>query len=1055
MGAGVSFVAGMPLAGQLSPLVWHALDSNPNVLKLLCAELGVPIGHAKAIVSDDPTKISRAFRLIKSDETAYRSFKQSFCHLNDCRTAMASQPHTALARLVHAGRVIEVISFNWDTLLEYAFSQRFGFEINGQDHRLWKPHGDCRNPKMEWVLPHEEGIVPAALLAHLANLASVRPRVLLIIGYSERDAAVVDKLIAPLASRWRVFRVSPSATGEGAINLPAGVALEQLADQLVTTPDVPGWSVVTFENQRGIEAAIAGERLGPRDVNACPRLPHFDAALEKLSLLDAVEIAGDSGSGKSITVWQLAHEFHRRGWQVLRLDLAQKPTVAAIEALKAQTWKSIAVADDSQVFPTQLIERLRDLAGENLKVILGTTDPRGEQREAVRAAAKVAVETLANHFLSRRASILPIVQQFDSQVGDSFLHTRIERRINDAAKEKSPWQFAYVLRGGTRRVRNLLSEARDFEQADLLLVLIAARQLATLDAGSSVTDLLAAAQKIGRTETWVHSTLEVLSRQRAILISDVVRCLHLMSAGSIVEASLEIRDGQDYLDLLAVLQGTLRNSSLPLRGISWLLHHFWHGHYEAVVLDEIKAELISRCMKARTHVGIRDACFVIERLLGRRDQAVIAQVIANHELLRTWVIGADVTDAYAVGRVMNGLRNRAPAQLAGLLEGIDAKLFAEKIGATSPASGYVWGDFMGCLCVRKGETWRAAVAAHFPREAIRRAVGGVSPTQCEELPDYIQGFAGFDFDFALELFEIAAPILASALRQNSIRTFHALFDKSHWLLGEGLFFDEKPTKRQRAISKRIFEGLDPREVVSGIITCPFGEWENYARLLAWVRRAHPAKHRAIVQAMDWAALDHVVADKVEKPGREFSLLLTNMVTDFKSGEPAGAWLLKHADKMKEIGSRIVILSPQTAHAVFRNGGKINLEIDHGGWLMDAFAIARIAGLDENAAEQVVKANVAHFAKGIAELPLPEGMPELLTLIAGSPELLEQIFSSVDVSRAKERWPIALLDHQSNERKAARAVLSFISKHNNSELGQLAGRLMRQVRYRKRSVAQIE
>src|SRR5439155_7977216 len=107
-----------------------------------------------------------------------------------------------------------------------------------------------------------------------------------------------------------------------------------------------------------------------------------------------------------------------------------------------------------------------------------------------------------------------------------------------------------------------------------LLVMIAARQLATLDAGSSVSDLVLAAQEVGRTEAWVHSSLEVLSRQRAILVSDVIRCLHLRSAASIIEVALEMRTGTDYQQLVSVLQTTVRNASLPLQGIAWLLQCF-------------------------------------------------------------------------------------------------------------------------------------------------------------------------------------------------------------------------------------------------------------------------------------------------------------------------------------------------------------------------------------------------------------------------------------------------------------------------------------------------
>jgi hypothetical protein len=51
-------------------------------------------------------------------------------------------------------------------------------------------------------------------------------------GYSERDDLVVERLIRPLTDRWRVFRISPTATGEGPIPLPGLRALRFLAEDL-------------------------------------------------------------------------------------------------------------------------------------------------------------------------------------------------------------------------------------------------------------------------------------------------------------------------------------------------------------------------------------------------------------------------------------------------------------------------------------------------------------------------------------------------------------------------------------------------------------------------------------------------------------------------------------------------------------------------------------------------------------------------------------------------------------------------------------------------------
>jgi hypothetical protein len=130
-------------------------------------------------------------------------------------------------------------------------------------------------------------------------------------------------------------------------------------------------------------------------------------------------------------------------------------------------------------------------------------------------------------------------------------------------------------------------------------------------------------------------------------------------------------------------------------------------------------------------------------------------------------------------------------------------------------------------------------------------------------------------------------------------------------------------------------------------------------------------------------------------------------------------------------------------------------MDHSSWLRDAFAIVRIAKLDENAAKQVVESNIAHIAEGVAKLSLCEGMSELLRLIAEVPELLEKTLNSVDINQASERWPIALVDHRPKERKAARAALTFVSERHGGDLGKLAGRLIRKVRFRKRTVTQTE
>lgn len=368
LGAGASFLAGMPLAGQLAPLVWQTLDAHPNVRQEVCEVLGVPVGKAKGAIGDDWERMRTAFARIAANSAAQQHFQGRFTRLDSERHSLPSPAHLALARLVHEGRVSHAVSLNWDTLLEAAFQSLFGIDINAQGTRLWKPHGDCRRPEEPWVLPHEPGAIPDDLIARMTALATERPRTLLIVGYSERDDVIVERLIRPLADRWRVFRIAPRATGEGAIPLPAHEVLGALAEGLCPAPGSLGWEHVSFANQRGIEAAVSGERLGPRDVDACPQLPHFDSAVRALELLHTVEIVGSPGCGKSITAWQLARLYHRQHREVLRPTLTQGRAAAdSLSAIAGTSWRKVLVIDDTQAFPEGFATRAAELAGPRMK----------------------------------------------------------------------------------------------------------------------------------------------------------------------------------------------------------------------------------------------------------------------------------------------------------------------------------------------------------------------------------------------------------------------------------------------------------------------------------------------------------------------------------------------------------------------------------------------------------------------------------------------------------------------------------------------------------------
>ena len=1054
IGAGASFQAGMPLAGQLGPLVWHTLENSPIVLNQVCERLGVAVANAKHVVGDDWDRLCHAFEFIAADATARQTFQTSVIDLDNSRSRMPSTPHTALARLIFANVVLGVISLNWDTLLENAFQNRYGFWPFGRSFDLWKPHGDCNRPTDDWILPHQPGIVPDSIVQRVTELAEVRPRVLLIVGYSERDETVVERLIAPLLEKWRVFRISPSAAGEGAIQLDAGMALTALAAELVPERDIPGWLSVSFANQRGIEAAVAGERLGPGNVVSCPRLPHFETALQQLDVLNKIHIAGASGSGKSITVWQLAHHYNKLGWHVIRPDLSTNVTETdrhQIDFVRSKRWPTVVVVDDTQLMSYHFLEDLLELSDDRTKLILGTTDADWEREQTFRISASAAVQLLAEVFRARRDEILPIVQRLDSDshVGDDFLSTRIEDRIAIAANSETPWQFAYAVRGGWRETRQILDVARDFEENDLLLTAVAVRQLVSLDAGASLPQLIRDAHWLGRDDAWVRSGIQRLESRRFLLCGDSIRCLHQRSAAAIVDFSLNSRSGETARGLMAMIRSVVSEPEVPLRGISWLLHEI--RLYRSLILTpETKRDLLQRCFNAHSHIERRDASFVVACLLGGEDSTTI-DILGHYDgQIRTWIVEATGEDAYGIGSMVNNLFNDHNEECKRFLDSVEPRLIAEKLSSLDTKDAYAWGYFLGRLSVGSPKEWGSRVSKYLPREDVRQYVAGFSAGELEELSNFIKGIAGFDFDFALECYECALGAYKTKFADDALAAYHSVDDLEDWVLGNPWFGKARPTKRQSAIAKSMFDAIEPETIVKQILACPFGDWEYYARLLSWVRRVHPKKIYQIVDVMNWDELDIVIGEMWAHPPRELRLLLFRLIKN-NDGEPIRSWVAARSSKIDIIDPILAGTSPEAAISVARNGKRVDFGDQNGtDWDWQTWAIARIATVDEDVAKAVLRQNKAHFAKGLKEMSFPEeGLPKCLDLIHElDDEILPEVISVLDPADVQESWTKALQDHRQEKRHAVRRTLRKIISVGNTAVCDLADELLRSVRYRK-------
>lgn len=535
VGAGLSMAARYPTTAGLTALLWDAIDADPAGRSQLADQLGVPDAAAKQIVGDYSVRRAVAWRIVERSDISRRRFQDQVANLDQTRSAQPSAAHESLAALIHTGIVECVISLNWDTALEQAYRRVYGTDLPAGI--LFKPHGDAADPRSSWTLPHQPGAVSIDVADRVKSLVADHPRTLLIVGYSESDQVVVDEIIAPRDEGWRVTRIGPSVSGEHDIAGAADVVLAELAADVVDREGGSAWHSVTFAGQRGIDAALTGQRLGPADVESCPRLAEVALVADALRRDHSVVLNGSSGGGKSITAYQALFDLCGNGYEVLRLrdDARDRGLAAWLRDLKGFPHRKVLLVDDAQDLSTDTVRELAETATADRLVLVVGVDHVAGGVTTYSVNDLAAVGTLAQEIRAHKAEVLPKIRLLDDRVGEHVGDEPFEERLTSAASEKTAWQFFYVLTGGWRRTARSALELREVDRADLLALALAVAQIASVDAGVRVEDLSPYADALGRDHVWVENSLKVLRHRRLVVENDgVLRCVHLRAARSLL-----------------------------------------------------------------------------------------------------------------------------------------------------------------------------------------------------------------------------------------------------------------------------------------------------------------------------------------------------------------------------------------------------------------------------------------------------------------------------------------------------------------------------------------
>lgn len=1033
LGAGLS-MARYPMTRQLPTLLAHALDQHPSARAAVAAELGMDDGPARHLLATDGG-IAAGWRALEAHDGVRLEFQQAVARHDGGQEPLDA--HRALARMIRAGNIVYVVSFNWDTALERAYEQYFGVPL--PDVVLSKPHGDAIDPSARWVLPHEDGIVTEDVRARMAELAADRPRDLLVVGYSWSDPAAVAGLYEPVRDRWPITTVSPSASGPEAIAGTADQVLPRLADALGASAEVPGWLHVTFARRRDIGAALFGNKLGPQDVDACPSVPAVGIAAEHLRAGRYAVITGDSGSGKSLAAFQAARLLNQDGWAVVELVNQGRATSDDVHTFSTMRGPVVAVVDDAQAISPGVRREFERAADDNHAVLMVSTDRvSGAAHSTIDVAQAVAA--LTDFSRTQRADIEPRVAAMDDRVGQSIVQELYLDRVKVSSQAKSPWEFMFTLSGGDRRVAAALSNLTEVTDGPLLLGMLAAAHTLSLDAGVDPARFRAHAEDAGFDPADVDAGIDAMLAAKLVTSRDGhLRTAHLRFAEQALMVLCRDRTGGHWDRLKLHLRARVIDGTEPLLGRLWLMRHLHqvdavrYGPDPIVTVTEARP-IIQECLAAPPGRARSIAGATIWELGWWRalDDEAARQVA---ERLITWIPELGNGEIYGIEQAVTALNNWNEQAL----QSVGSNVAPEGLGrVVSERVDARWGSDWGQLILRimhasglEEAEWGARFEDALDTDGYVARLSDGAADALWGFVDLVHALSGLLPRLGARCIRAATPTIVEQLETDMPAAAGSLVD---WGFGEFLYVADH-------LESPSDVGDDFGELIDALIalvravdwaragtSVAGAEWRDLHSLdiLGWsISQIDAEGWTRAVAAIDFGHLDAITRGMWEDAGHVDTLVAT-MAMGTDPGF-ARQWVESHRAEIRSMHQRMARVSPELAVDLFNGGGVVELGLREHRWSEAADAIRAIAAVDAAAARAMVAVSDAELLDGLllqeTHRNVLAGLGDLVAALDElDPGLLADYLGRLDPEIARENWH-ARSEGSDHERAAAQLLLA--------------------------------
>ena len=789
-------------------------------------------------------------------------------------------------------------------------------------------------------------------------------------------------------------------------------------------PDYDYWEKIDFSRQKDISEAIAGYRLQPCHVCACPRLAQVEEIKKKLEIVDYVIVEGEPGCGKSISIYQAAYDLCNEGRIAYRY--INRNGEDKIFLPQENDMNYLIVIDDAQNLPNFLIEKILTQAQKQTKIILAFTKLGSDNSlypEPIRITNFDAVKAISANYKQRKQEILPIVQKFDKNVGDGIMDISFESRIKSAATKNTPWLFNYTLRGGWRTTSAQFQKVFNHNRCGLLSAIISLLQILKMDNALDFKWLQTYINKIDNSIVWTEDDLTYLIKNKIIVSFDDIRIVHIESAGSIIYEFYKLADKSSKELICKIIENGYQDRIFNELGLIWLKdvasssscdlteQLFTESLLDSVFcnLDKITDE------EQRGHI-----VYLLERMFTlRRAKSGRQYFNQNENLLAQWLSHTTSPNAYSYSRLLNALNNERDGSLKAFVSKINLDALVQNFSNSSIDDLYVWCKiFNRFSCayneievVSFGQLLKDPLCAKNNQVTTNNvAVFYYSLSEIFYLnPDLILELLSQNFD------KIHSLCLSNVEKVIDIFDFNFL----EYVCGLSHFYLRKPTDRQRCFSKQLVKALSVKSIASFVSHSLPRDWHRIFDIGRLLYRDNRKVYSQIVKAIDYDALNRCSSALWKKTNGDLHLLFSFIAWGDK--ETAKQFFMKNIEKIEELGLPYISFLPEQAIALYNKGVKIRLFENN--WNDETFfALNALHNASETEYKNILNLEFPQLASKINEfciLDFDKDRKTLYEILAYIVETHPSVFSKVvpmlNIAKMKEEKLRMLNDNRCGRR----------------------------------------